>query len=1015
MASGLGTFSGGGLGMGVMFNLYDNFSDNSKKIQGSMSNLSSVTDKTAAKVDRSLSLMKGGFTSMAIGGALAAPFAVGVKKSMEFNKTMSEVYAKARVEDEATQNALKQSALDLGVATKFTATEAAQGMTFLAMAGFNAEQTLTAMPAILNLAAAGNLDLAKAADIASNILSGMGMSAEQTGKLVDVMALTATSANTDIIEMGEAFKQIAPTLNILGESVESGSAAIALLANNGIKGTDATTSLNTALGRLSKPTAQMRDKMEELNLTYFDAQGEFIGLESLIRKTNIATKNLTTEQKLNAISTIFGAHANKQFTALLNSQKETMIDGKKVVLEGADAFAFYRDNAMNAAGAAATMSEKMLDNLAGDFTKLESIIDTTFIGVGDSVESSLRPVIQIFTSLVTGFNNFVKTDAGKFVLKLVAGIAAFLVVGGLFVGLIGAIQYAFLKLIPQLWAAVAPMLPMLLMIGGLVAGFYLMNKAIEESSYTFAILGVAIATLLAGPLGGVAVLLFGVFQKISKSITEFNDTTAEELKRKDGIGGFFQRIAGFIAGAKQVLSSFDSETGKFKLDLDLRGKLDKLGLLDSVNNFATWVYRISKMLEGVKEVFIKVFGSIKKVVSSVMGWISEKMKSAGGVFDKLGFSVSENTDSLESWKDIGTKVGYAIIGILGAVTVAFVAMGVSALVSLSPIILVIAAVGAAIYGVIRLVDWLKESHPEVWGSFVSGLTKVWEYTKWLGSAIWDVFVGIFEFLSDIGSAFGDLFDTGDFTSFFNNLAGSVSKLFTKVWGIITTLFKDGAGKIADWLDISPKLQEIFGSVYDTLVSWVGSIFNHVIGFLGNLLGSTWTYLGDIFNSFTEFFDGGSFMDLLINIGSGLWNFIKNIGSNLMDLGSGIAETAWSIGVNFVTALWGGIKSIWAQFTAWVSEKWTAITSKFNIGGIFNSAEDNAETQTPKQELPKGKDYAAITAEQNAFRWVTPDPIVIQNTTTNQVNNTPIVMLDGEEIGNKMFDKESINNSRRGSE
>jgi TP901 family phage tail tape measure protein len=361
-------------------------------------------DQSAGRLGKTMSNL-GSMASSALGGfAIGTAVAAGVQKSIslfaDYESQMSTVKAITNATGEEF-DLLKKQAIDLGSTTAFTATEAGQAMEFLGMAGFTTEQIMSAMPATLDLAAAGSVSLAEAADIASNILSGMGMSADETSRVVDVMAKTATAANTNITDMGEAFKQIAPTLNVLKAPVEDGAAAIALLANSGIKGTDATTSLNTALGRLSKPTALMQKKMKELNLEYFDAQGEFIGMEALIRKTNEATKDLTTEQKLNAVSTIFGAHANKQFTALLNSTKEAVIDGQKVVLKGADAFAYYTDILENSTGTAAQMAETKLDNLKGSWVKLQSAVSGVIIKMVGQAGGGFKKIVDLVTEFVS--------------------------------------------------------------------------------------------------------------------------------------------------------------------------------------------------------------------------------------------------------------------------------------------------------------------------------------------------------------------------------------------------------------------------------------------------------------------------------------------------------------------------------------------------------------------------------------------------------------------------------------
>jgi len=253
------------------------------------------------------------------------------------------------------------------------------------MAGYNTNQILAATPAVLSLASAGQIDLAQSADIASNVVSGFGLAAEDTTRVIDVLAATATSTNTTVATLGESFKEIAPTANNLKIPIEEVAAAVGLLGNSGIKGTDATTVLNSALNRLAKPTKEMSNKMQQLNVDFFDANGQFIGITGTVDMLNKAMVGLTDEQKANAVSTIFGARANKQMTSLLLGQTTAMIDGKEQTLKGADALRSLTAEYENAEGAAAKMAEIQEDSVAGAYKLLNSAIEEYILGTNDAV------------------------------------------------------------------------------------------------------------------------------------------------------------------------------------------------------------------------------------------------------------------------------------------------------------------------------------------------------------------------------------------------------------------------------------------------------------------------------------------------------------------------------------------------------------------------------------------------------------------------------------------------------
>lgn len=314
---------------------------------------------------------------------------------------------------------LRELAKELGETTVFTASQAADAMTKLAMAGFNTNQILAATPGVLDLAAAGQLGLAEAADIASNVLSGFGLSAEETNRVVDVIAKTATSTNTTVQTLGESFKEIAPTANNLKIPIEEVAAVVGLLGNSGIKGTDATTSLNTALVRLSDPTKEMKDKMKELNVEFFDANGQFIGITNVVRVLNERMSDFTDEQKAQAISVLFGARANKQMTSLLLGQTVAMKDGTEEVLRGADALDHLTKEYQNASGAAKEMADTQIDSLGGAFAKLRSAFEGFIINLSDSTSGAnglkntivflaenLSTVLKVIGQVVLAFGTY---------------------------------------------------------------------------------------------------------------------------------------------------------------------------------------------------------------------------------------------------------------------------------------------------------------------------------------------------------------------------------------------------------------------------------------------------------------------------------------------------------------------------------------------------------------------------------------------------------------------------------
>ncbi|MBI9063309.1 MAG: phage tail tape measure protein [Marinilabiliaceae bacterium] len=292
-----------------------------------------------------------------------------------FEKSMSEV--KSLTNATAIEMSLMEaSARKAGATTEHTALSSSKAMGFLAMAGFDTNQIVSALPGTLSLASAGNLELARSADIATNILTQYRMKASETGVVVDQLAHLQASFNTNISEAAEAMNYIGPKAAAMGISLAETNATIGLLASGGYKGSLATRALGTSLVRLTKPTSEMKAKINELNLKLFDSEGKFVGLAGMVEQLEDRYASLTSQQQLNATATLFGSEAVDKWTVLLNA--------------GSDSIRQYTDDLNNASGAANRMAEIKMDNLAGDFKTLQSATQEVGLQLFEHVGPSLR-------------------------------------------------------------------------------------------------------------------------------------------------------------------------------------------------------------------------------------------------------------------------------------------------------------------------------------------------------------------------------------------------------------------------------------------------------------------------------------------------------------------------------------------------------------------------------------------------------------------------------------------------
>ena len=326
--------------------------------------------------------------------ALSGVSAAAIKVGSDFEAQMSRVEAiSGATGDEFEQ--LRQQAIQLGSDTAFSASQAAEGMENLAAAGFATNEIMDAMPGMLDLAAASGEDLASSASIAASALRGFGLEASDTGHVADVLAENANRTNSSVAETGEAMKYVAPLARAAGISMEETAAAIGIMANAGIQGSQAGTTLRGALSRLSKPTDDMQQAMDKLGISFYDSEGKMRSLSDQVGMLRSAMSGMTDEQKNNYLVTLYGQEALSGMLALIN--------------EGSDSLSSLTSVYETCDGAAQTAATTMQDNLKGAMEQLGGSAETLGIVFYDSVAENLKNAAQSATesinNITDAFNN----------------------------------------------------------------------------------------------------------------------------------------------------------------------------------------------------------------------------------------------------------------------------------------------------------------------------------------------------------------------------------------------------------------------------------------------------------------------------------------------------------------------------------------------------------------------------------------------------------------------------------
>lgn len=389
----------------------------------------------------------------------------------DFEASMSNVEALSGASGDELES-LSDKAKEMGATTKFTAGESADALSYMALAGWNTQSMLEGISPVLNLAAAANMDLAQASDIVTDYLTAFGLKASDTTHFVDVMAYAMAHSNTDVIQLGEAYKACASTATSLGYSVEETTAVLATMANAGVKGGEAGTALNAIFTRLATNTKKCGDELATYGVNIYDAQGNMQSLSSILTGIAGVWGDLTDQEQANLAKTIAGTN---QYSKL-----QTIMAGcSEAAAEGGQSFSDYTAALNNCAGSADKMAGTMLDNMNGRLVLMQSAADGLKIAIGEDLTPTLSKLYDVGAQVLGWMQGFVEENPG-----VIKGIAAGTVTLG---GLAGAITTvnAALKLSKVLAPTLTTVAPVLgtaaLAAGGVAAVVALLSSAANDT------------------------------------------------------------------------------------------------------------------------------------------------------------------------------------------------------------------------------------------------------------------------------------------------------------------------------------------------------------------------------------------------------------------------------------------------------------------------------------------------------------------------------------------------------
>lgn len=442
--------------------------DVNKELKNNIASLNEFSEKLGKVGEKTTDAGKK-LTSTVTAGVVGIGVA-SVKTAADFESSMSKVAATMGMTADEINNGsddfkkLEEAARKMGSETMFSATDAAEALNYLALAGYDVDKSINTLPTVLNLAAAGEIDLASASDMVTDAMSALGDTAGPTEEFVDKMAVTAQKSNTSVAQLGEAILTVGGTAKNLAGGTTELNTALGILADNGVKGAEGGTALRNIILSLSAPTETAANQMEALGLQVYDAEGKMRPLNDIFNDLNLIMSTMTQGEQTEVLNKIFNKVDLKSANALLANS--------------GDRFNELSGYINDCDGAAANMAETMQNNLNGQITELKSALSEAGIAIGQELIPIIKDIVEDIKEWVDWFN---KLDEGQkktiiTIIAVVAAIGPLLIIIGTLCSSISNIITLFTTLAPVIGAINAPIVIIIAAIAALIAIGVLLYK-----------------------------------------------------------------------------------------------------------------------------------------------------------------------------------------------------------------------------------------------------------------------------------------------------------------------------------------------------------------------------------------------------------------------------------------------------------------------------------------------------------------------------------------------------------
>lgn len=902
-----------------------------------------------------------------------------VKTTADFDSEISKVSAISGATGSDIES-LRDKAREMGEKTKFSASEAAQGMQYMAMAGWKTQEMLDGLEGIMNLAAASGEDLATTSDIVTDALTAFGLSAKDSGHFSDILAAASSNANTNVSMMGETFKYAAPVLGSLGYTAEDASLAIGLMANAGIKSSQAGTALRGAFTNLAKPTETVATAMEKYGISLTDSEGNMLSMREVMEQLREKLGGLSEAEQANAAASLFGKNAMSGMLAIIN---------------GSDADFDKLSNAIaNCDGMSEQMADTMNDNLKGQITILISQLQELAISFGEILMPTIRNIVTHIQNLVDKLNNM---DEGqkKNIIRI-----------GLFAAAIAPLLIAVGKLI-QFTADTSKA------IGTLVEGFSKVGGMAGIATKAHKALSSAIG-LLASPVGIAVAAVAGLVAVIAtlwKNNEEFREAVTAIWERiKNAFQTFTQGITDRLNGLGFSFSSFTEVVsavwnefcnllapvieGAFGLiatvletEFDvILGIWDTFAAILSGDWSGAWeaVKSVGESIwNGIKGVFGTVLDALKGVADVFLGWFGtsweEVWNSVKTFFEGVWNGISSFFSNI--WNTIYTTVSTFVTNVYNTIKTIFDAVES-----------VVSTIWETIKNVIQVaIMFVVELVTAAFELITLPWRFIWENCKDTLMEIWEVIK------TAVSTAINAMQTT------IQTVMTAIQNVMSTIWNTIKTTVTTIVTALKDALSpIWEAVKTTITTVMNTIKTTITTVWNAIKTAVTTAVNAVKSTVTTVFNA-------------VKSTVTTIWNAIKSATTKAWDAIKGAIKKPIEAAKSEVANVTGGIKSnvknVWDAIKSATTSTWEAIkdaikkpieAAKKAVKDAIDAIKDtfNFTWSLPHLKLP----HISITGKFSinppsvphfSVEWYKYGGIMTQPTAFGMVGNT---ILAGGEAG-----------------